>query len=396
VAAVAEPPVTARVSLAGRLRKRLRPPRRLKVTREGRYFLGITFGVGLAAINTGNNLLYLLLGVLLALILVSGIMSELALRGLSVRRRLPTRAQVGRPHLVEIEVHNKKSRLPSYAIEVEDIRANQPADKRCFFLKVSPQSTQIAAYRRTPQRRGREAHVAFRVATRFPFGLFEKSRQLEVPGELIIYPAVHTVRLPPPRPRSHGVGARIAIRGGNDELLGLRPYRPGDDTRHIHWRKTAAAGQVVLREHATEGAPDVQVDLDDMTPLLRKPNDDDERRRWMEQFEGKIRDAASRAVAHLARGDSIVLRKTSGARLHGTPRLGSDPILRFLALLEPTTPAVQREEPKPLPPRRALRDAPSPPPPPASGPTSSNGGAAGDAGNGDARSSGTVPTRGTS
>ncbi len=55
-----------------------------------------------AAINTGNNLLYLLLGVLLALILVSGIMSELALRALVVRRRLPTRAQVGRPHLVEI------------------------------------------------------------------------------------------------------------------------------------------------------------------------------------------------------------------------------------------------------------------------------------------------------
>ena len=57
---------------------------------------------------------------------------ELALRGLSVRRRLPTRAQVGRPHLVEIEVHNQKRKVPSYAIEVEDIRANQPADKRCF------------------------------------------------------------------------------------------------------------------------------------------------------------------------------------------------------------------------------------------------------------------------
>ena len=41
---------------------RWRPPRRLRITREGKYFLGITFGVGLAAINTANNLLYLLLG----------------------------------------------------------------------------------------------------------------------------------------------------------------------------------------------------------------------------------------------------------------------------------------------------------------------------------------------
>ena len=42
-----------------------RPPRKLKFTREGKYFLGITLGVGFAAINTGNNLLYLLLGMLL-------------------------------------------------------------------------------------------------------------------------------------------------------------------------------------------------------------------------------------------------------------------------------------------------------------------------------------------
>lgn len=328
-----------------KLRRGLEAPRRLKITREGRYFLGITFGVGLAAINTGNNLLYLLLGVLLALILVSGIMSELALRGLSVRRRLPTRAQVGRPHLVEIEVHNKKNRLPSYAIEVEDIRANQPADKRCFFLKVSPQSTQVAAYRRTPQRRGREAHVAFRVATRFPFGLFEKSRRIEVPGELIIYPAVHTVRLPAPRARKNGAGAPTAARGGSEDLLGLRGYRAGDDVRQVHWRKSAAIGSLVLREHAAEGSPEVEIELDDVADLLARPEADDERKRWLEQFEIRLRDAASRAVAHLGRGDLIVLRTTSGIRLPGGPRTGSDPVLRFLALLEPKAPEPAKPQP---------------------------------------------------
>ncbi len=336
MAAVSEGSPTARSASSVASPTRRKTPRRLKITREGRYFLGITFGVGLAAINTGNNLLYLLLGVLLALILVSGMMSELALRALVVRRRLPTRAQVGRPHLVEIEVHNRKKRLPSYAIEVEDIRANQPADKRCFFLKVSPLSTQIAAYRRTPQRRGRESHVAFRVATRFPFGLFEKSKQIEVPGELVIYPAVHNVTLPPPRARTIGAGARAAARGASDEQLGLKPYRPGDDLRHVHWRKTAAVGQIVLREHAAEGAPDAELELDDRCPFLDRPAENEERRRWHDQFEARVRDVASRAVAHLARGDALQLHTASGTRLPGNPRLGSDPILRFLALLEPS------------------------------------------------------------
>ena len=60
----------------------MRPPRKLKVMREGKYYLGITLGVGFAAINTGNNLLYLLLGMLLSLMLVSGVMSDLSLRHL--------------------------------------------------------------------------------------------------------------------------------------------------------------------------------------------------------------------------------------------------------------------------------------------------------------------------
>ena len=184
------------------------PPRKLKFTREGKFFLGITLGVGFAAVNTGNNLLYLMLGLLLALIVVSGLMSELSLRDLSVVRRLPLRAQVGRPHLVEIEVFNHKGRVPSYAIEVEDLRAGQPADKRCFFLKISPKSAQVAAYRRTPGKRGVDRHTGFRIATRFPFGLFEKSREVPADGELIIYPAVDAVQLPqsPAGPRAGGEG----------------------------------------------------------------------------------------------------------------------------------------------------------------------------------------------
>src|SRR5690606_18042130 len=121
-----------------RTRSRFRPPRRLKATREGRYFIAITFGVGFVGILTANNLLYVLLGMLLSLIIVSGVLSEASLRHVRVTRRLPQRAQVGRPHLVEIEVFNDKKRMPSYAIEIEDLRAGQPADKRCFFLKVAP------------------------------------------------------------------------------------------------------------------------------------------------------------------------------------------------------------------------------------------------------------------
>lgn len=328
-----EPPGLRTTSLPSWLHwlRWLRPARRLKLTREGKYFIGITLGVGFAAINTGNNLLYLLLGMLLSLIIVSAVLSELSLRKLTVLRRLPARAQVGRAHLVEIEVFNHKQRVPSYAIEIEDLRAGQPADKRCFFLKISPDSAQVAAYRRTPARRGRDRHIGFRIATRFPFGLFEKSRELAAEGELIIYPAVDPVQLPADRPGQHLGGHGSAARGTGDEILGVRPMRQGDDPRDIYWRKSTISNQYVLLERARETRREVELVIDSNFP------GDSPSEEWSNVFERRIRDVASQAVAHLKRGDRVTLHAKNGERARADGTLGADPLLRFLALLEPHT-----------------------------------------------------------
>ena len=54
----------------------LRPRRTIQPTREGWWCLLAAVGLGLAAINSGNNLLYLLESALLGLVIVSGILSE--------------------------------------------------------------------------------------------------------------------------------------------------------------------------------------------------------------------------------------------------------------------------------------------------------------------------------
>src|SRR5690606_17151176 len=222
-----------------------------------------------------------------------------------------------------------KRRVPSYAIEIEDLRAGQPADKRCFFLKISPESAQVAAYRRTPARRGRDRHIGFRIATRFPFGLFEKSRELAADGELIIYPAVDPVLLPSDRPGQRLGGHGSAGRGTGDEILGVRPMRQGDDPRDIYWRKSTIANQYVLLERARETRREIDLMVDS------SHTGDTPTEQWSAQFERRIRDIASQAVAHLKRGDRVTLRTQTGERARADGTLGADPLLRFLALLEP-------------------------------------------------------------
>lgn len=311
-----------------RVLSKLRPPRRLKLTREGKYFIAVTFGVGFVGILTANNLLYVLLGILLSLIVVSGMLSEASLRSLRVTRKLPHRAQVGRPHLVEIEVHNDKKRMPSYAIEVEDLRAGQPADKRCFFLKVSPGASQVAAYRRIPARRGLDRHVGFRVATRFPFGFFEKSREFKLSGDLIIYPAVDPVRLPPTPFGLNDAGGQTERRGAGDEITGLRTMREGDDPRDIYWKRSTSGDTKVVMERVSQVLDKAHLTIDNL--IVGQELAAEEAR----QFEKCVRETASLAVAHLRRGEQVFLRTTSGGRIAASPGSGSDATLRFLALLE--------------------------------------------------------------
>ena len=265
------------------------------------------------------------------MIVISSVMSESTLRGLRVTRRLPRRAQVGRPHQVEIEVYNDKAHIPSYAIEVEDIRQGQPADKRCFFLKISPRSTQIAAYRRTPGKRGMSQHCGFRVATRFPFGLFEKSLEITLDGSLLVYPAVDPVTLPVDEPRGTIGGDRVHARGHGDEIMGLRPMRDGDDPRDIYWRRSTQPDQRVLRIRAEETHSEVTLTINTLTYAPTQSE------QWLEQFERNIREVASHTVAQLRRGNTVRIHTSCDKKLRVTPPQGADVALTFLALLEPTS-----------------------------------------------------------
>jgi len=289
----------------------------------------LTTGVGIAALNTGNNLLFLVLGMQLALIIVSGIMSEMSLRHLTVTRRLPPRAQAERSHIVEIEIHNKKKYAASYAVEVEDIRAEQPPDKRCFFLKIGPKSSQIAAYRRKPHRRGKDRHEGFRIATRYPFGLFEKSTRLHKIDELIVYPATDptTIKATAPDHNQHSIQQHT--RGNGSEIIGIRPMAEGDAINDIYWQKSTIPNQLVVKERARELKPNAHISLDDIRPSY--VNHDV----WNTDFEIRIREVASKTVAHIRKGSDVKLATTSGKTSHATIATGPDPILSFLALIEP-------------------------------------------------------------
>jgi len=323
-----------------RLWRRIRPPRRLKVTREGRYFIFITIAIGLAAINTGNNLLYLLLGWLLSAIIGSGAMSDMSLRGLLVKRKPPPRVFANRPFLMEISVENQKGMLSSYSVEIEDLVAGKPLDKRCYFLKIPPGRTQRTSYRHTFRRRGVQTFDGVRLGSKYPFSLFRKTRDEDEPGELLVYPEVFSLQ--PPTPRARYTGETLSQRMGRQgEFFGLREYRDGDDRHDIHWRSTARAGKLMVREYEQEAQQRATVLIDNGLP-----DDGDEEAE--EALEQAVSLAASLASTYITMGYQVrLLARGSALPFSGGP-LHLDRILRALALLPtvaPETPFAGRAEP---------------------------------------------------
>ena len=302
-----------------------------RVTREGRIFLLVTTAVAIASVNTGNNLLFLMLGLMLSFLVLSGVMSELVLRRVRVERRLPERAFAGTTGLVEVVLSNDKPYAASYSLEVEDRAEGLPTERRCYFLKVAPRAQQVAAYRRTPKRRGLVRLSGFRLATRFPFGLIEKWLYVDSPSDLLVYPALVPVAEPVLSGALGAADSPAGRPGAGSEVSGLRAYRPGDEARSIHWRRTASLGEVVVRERDRDEAARVTLTVDNARPA-------DADARWDDLFEASVSRTASIAAIALRRGAAVQVVARSSRSGVVAPASAPDPIWRFLALLE-TVPA---------------------------------------------------------
>lgn len=240
---------------------RLRAWRRIRFTSGGISFTLGTTAVGFAAMNTGNNLLYLLLGSMLGFIVVSSWLSEQAIRDLRVERRSPRAVTVGHDLRLTYEVTNRKPRLPSLAVELSEAGLPETA----FLPHVPPGGHATTRSVNSFVRRGIYPLGTVTLSTGFPFGLFKKERDVTLPGEVIVWPRTdRLVRDPSPGAgRVPRVGASsLGASGSRGEYRSLRGYQVGDDSRDIHWKSSARLASPVIREYERDGAETRWICLD--------------------------------------------------------------------------------------------------------------------------------------
>jgi uncharacterized protein (DUF58 family) len=249
-----------------------------RLTRDGGIYLAAVAILVLAAINTGNNLLFLILACLLAGILISGVLQRIVLTGVELKFDLPEHIFAEQPVLAEVELRNEKQMWPSFSLRVIGGGVKKSAAKASEILAYPvffPYVPRMSAVRQKVElrfpRRGIYRQDAFGIRTRFPFGFFEKTREVSSKLEIAVYPHVA------PAEQFYEVlplltGEMVSFfRGRGVELHSLRDYVPTDSARFVDWKVTAKSGRMVVREFAREDERRVMLVLD---PFVGAPRAD--------------------------------------------------------------------------------------------------------------------------
>jgi uncharacterized protein (DUF58 family) len=291
VGLVTVPYLARRVAL-----ERLRETFHYDVTKVGVIYVLVTLVIGIAALNTGNNLLYIVVAAMLAAILVSGVISALVLRGLELDVRLPEHVFAGRTVAGRVVLRNPRRFLPAFSIRVVPARRETKPRKHwkweqttftfplnrtpenqwvrlrdwrvlrvvvappapgifggmLYFPYLPPRAELPADLQLRFDRRGRYLESSFGVATRFPFAFLTKTREVALQRELLVYPAVQ----PPDEmfeilPLVRGEWESF-VRGRGSDLYRIREYMPEDSARHVDWKATAKSGSLKVREFSRE------------------------------------------------------------------------------------------------------------------------------------------------
>lgn len=225
--------------------------RRLELSTAGKWFVGFTILLGVVAIYSSNNVIYLLESLLLSCLIFSGVISEYTVSRIQVRREV--RETFANSPSRDLWVLKNPTIFPLYCIEVGEVKeGNFQSLAFCVFLpgrsEVRVTSSQIFS------ERGRYDWNGIGVATSFPFGFAKKIRVDIVPGSRIIWPEISNDKGIVPKE------SRSEFEVVDGELEEIEPW---GDIRKIHWPSSGKSNRYFSRPYRpAKSADEIELSLE--------------------------------------------------------------------------------------------------------------------------------------
>ena len=225
----------------------------------------IVVGIGLLLVLVGTTAqagwLYVLAAGVLGLAAGSLFVAH-RLKGVAIERHVPRRMRVGDDVRVGLQVTNQGRRaVPIFTMD-DAFEAFAPAVIASD--RIPAGGTVDAELIARVERRGVFEGGPVTLRSGAPFGLIRSRRTFDVTSSTTCVPRwveLSTFPMLAPSPRSERIADQQSRVGSGEEYLGIREYRPGDPQRSVHWRSTARAGRLIVREYNREISSPVSIVL---------------------------------------------------------------------------------------------------------------------------------------
>ena len=250
------------------------PPRghRIMPTLTGVLLIAVSLGIGTAAYNTANNILFITLSLLLSCLILSGVLSWFNLRDVAWRLHAGGPWRAGQTQTAVLEVRNSKKLLPTYGLWF-DLSADADAERRHLGIRLDPGASIRLEWAVKAARRGHLRVQLRSTGSLFPFGFLRKVVASDLTRQVLVWPAVVDYQL-----HLAGTDRRLAPNRGEinraghgGDLLALRRYSPGDSPRIVHWKASARTRQLLVRQFAAEGHEGYALHVDSDAALWTRP-----------------------------------------------------------------------------------------------------------------------------
>ncbi|MCX7966224.1 MAG: DUF58 domain-containing protein [Syntrophorhabdaceae bacterium] len=216
----------------------------IKITRAGFLYILLTIFLGISAINTGNNLIYLIVAALLSFMGISGFFGKNNLFRIEIDIEFPQEIYAKNEFPLKVTLRNKKRVLPVFLMKVHI------NGKDAFFPYVDPKGTETRYINISFPKRGRYIIDHIYVYSVFPFNFFTRYRSLEKTFECIVFPPLKEcslITLYEKNKRLKGDRTSDSI-GYDTDIVSIREYVYGDPLKYINWKATAKTGKLKTKE----------------------------------------------------------------------------------------------------------------------------------------------------
>ena len=237
----------------------------MRLTKAGAFYITLTLLTGFAAVNTGNNLLFLIVSALLAFMAVSGIFGWMNMHGNVLRIELPDELYAGRDTLVNVSLENRKSIMPTFLVRIRFFL--ESAD----FTLVKRRGTETDFMVMKFPERGFKKFEDMEIQSPFPVNFFVRNKRFKLTYSFVVFPApkiCHETSYFEADKSSNESFSRF--KGLDGDVQKIANYTGNEPLKFIHWRLSAKLGDLKVKEMTAGTSKPYILDIDHLTGINRE------------------------------------------------------------------------------------------------------------------------------